>query len=81
MRTPGGVRPLSRYLPTRVTELTIHTLDLAKALGIEVEPPRECLRDTLYTLADYAVRLNVGVDVAFALTGRAELPLGFTVVP
>lgn len=81
MRTPGGVRPLSRYLPTRVTELTIHTLDLAKALGIEVEPPRECLRDTLYTLADYAVRLNVGVDVAFALTGRTELPSGFMVVP
>lgn len=79
--TPSGVRPLSRYLPTRVAELTIHTVDLANALGMEVEPPRECVRATLYVLADYAVREGTGTEVAFALTGRAPLPPGFSVVP
>ncbi len=81
MHTPGGVRPLSRYLPSRVAELTIHTVDLARALGIETEPPRECVRATLYALADYAVRQGTGAEVAFALTGRAPLPPGFSVVP
>ncbi|MCY4583637.1 MAG: maleylpyruvate isomerase N-terminal domain-containing protein [Chloroflexi bacterium] len=81
MHTPGGVRPLSRYLTTRVAELTIHTIDLARALGIEAEPPRECIRATLYALADYAVRQGTGTEVAFALTGRAPLSQGFSVVP
>ena len=81
MHTPGGVRPLSRYLPTRVAELTIHTVDLANTLGIDAEPSRECLRATLYTLADYAVREDKAVEAAFALTGRAPLPPGFSVVP
>lgn len=56
-------------------------VDLARALGIETEPPRECLRTTLYALADYAVRQGTGAEVAFALTGRAPLPPGFSVVP
>ncbi|MYA49354.1 MAG: maleylpyruvate isomerase family protein [Chloroflexi bacterium] len=81
MHTPGGVRPLSRYLPSRVAELTIHTIDLANALGMDAKPPRECVRATLYVLADYAVREGTGAEVAFALTGRAPLPPGFSVVP
>ena len=81
MHTPGGMRPLSRYLPSRVAELTIHTVDLANALGMDAEPPRECLRSTLYALADYAIREGTGAEVAFALTGRAPLPPGFSVVP
>ena len=81
VHTPGGVRPLSRYLPTRVAELTVHTIDLAEALGVEAVPPRECIRATLYVLADYAVRQDTGVQAAFALTGRAPLPPGFSVVP
>ena len=81
VHTPGGARPLSRYLPTRVAELTIHTVDLANALGVDADPPRECVRATLYVLADYAVRENKGVGAAFALTGRTPLPPGFRVVP
>ncbi len=80
METPAGQRPLSRYLPTRVTELTVHTMDLARALGIEAEPPTECLRETLHSLSDYAVRLGVAGELAFALTGRAPLRPDFTVV-
>jgi hypothetical protein len=33
----GGIR-LDHYLGTRVLELTVHTLDLAAAIGVETEP-------------------------------------------
>ena len=52
MRTPAGKRPLASYLPSRVTELTIHTIDLSKAIGIPADAPPECLRLSLYGLAD-----------------------------
>ena len=80
LRSPiGGVR-LIDYLPTRVLEVTVHTMDLAKALGITVEPPAECLRETLYGLSDFAVRRGVAGEVAFTLTGRQTLSQGFNVV-
>ena len=81
MKTPAGERPLVRYLGSRVTELTIHTVDLANALGIEVEAPEECWRITLYGLADMAVRGRTARDVAFALTGRGTLRNDFSLVP
>ena len=46
--------------PTRVAELTIHTIDVANALGVDADPPPECVRATLYVLADYAVRAGTG---------------------
>ncbi len=80
MRTPAGERPLARYLRSRVTELTIHTVDLASALGLAVEVPEECWRITLYGLADMAVRGGTAKEVAFALTGRGALADGFSLV-
>jgi len=81
MNTPAGTRPLVRYLQSRITELTIHTLDLSDAIGITSEAPDECLRLTLYRLADIAVRTSMAKDVAFGLTGRRALGEGFTLVP
>ena len=81
MKTPAGERPLVRYLGSRVTELTIHTVDLANALGLEVQVPEECWRVTLYGLADMAVRGGTAKDVAFALTGRGTLRDDFSLVP
>jgi hypothetical protein len=43
----GGMR-LIDYLPTRAFELTIHTLDIAAAIGKEVEPPPAAMEMTLY---------------------------------
>ncbi len=80
VNTPAGERPLVRYLRSRVTELTIHTVDLADALGLEVEAPEECWRVALYGLADMAVRGGSAKDVAFALTGRGALADGFSLV-
>lgn len=81
MKTPAGERPLLRYLGSRVTELTIHTVDLANTLGIEAEAPAECWRVTLHGLADMAVRGGTAKEVAFALTGRRALADGFSLVP
>ena len=81
VKTPAGERPLVRYLGSRVMELTIHTLDLANALGLDVEAPDECSRITLYWLADTAVRGGTAKEVAFALTGRRALADGFSLVP
>ena len=79
--TPNGTRRLVAYLPSRVTELTIHTMDLADAVGASVEPPTECLRVTLHLLSDSVLRLGVGKEVAFALTGRKALADGFNLLP
>ncbi len=81
VKTPAGERALVGYLRSRVTELTIHTVDLANALGLEVEAPEECWRITLYGLADMAVRGGTAKEVAFALTGRRALADGFSLVP
>ena len=81
MHTPAGTRELVPYLRSRITELTIHTMDLAAALDLEVEPPPERLRETLYSLSDTALRLGVAGEVAFGLTGRKQLAEGFSVVP
>ena len=81
LETPVGTRGLVAYMATRVSELTIHTIDLASVIGVHVEPPAECILVTLYSLADAAVREGLGTEVAFALTGRTPLPAGFSVLP
>lgn len=76
--TPVGPMRLDDYLATRVVELTLHTLDLARALGWDVQPPREAIRATLHVLADLALERDVGATVALALGGRIPLPEGFS---
>ena len=76
----GGIR-LSSYLPTRVFELVVHGLDIARAAGLDAEPPRDCLARALELSTNLALRSGDGVRLLLALTGRAELPAGFTVLP
>ena len=52
MDTSVGKRPLANYLPSRVTELTVHTIDLSEAIGISAGAPPECSRLSLYGLTD-----------------------------
>jgi len=80
LTTPvGGIR-LIDYLPTRVFELTIHTLDLAKAINVSVEPPSAPLLVTLHLLADLAAATGAGPELAFAVTGRLFLPEGYSLL-
>lgn len=81
VKTPYGEQQLNDYLRSRITELTIHSLDLADALNVRVDAPSECLRESLYLLSDVAVQRGVAKDVAFALTGRPALSKRFNLLP
>ncbi|CAM5743104.1 hypothetical protein MAUB1S_04782 [Mycolicibacterium aubagnense] len=74
-----GIR-LSNYLPTRVFELTVHSLDIARAIGIDVTLPDQALRDATVLAAEIAALTGQAAAVLPALTGRGALPAGFSVV-
>jgi uncharacterized protein (TIGR03083 family) len=74
-----GMR-LSSYLPTRTFELAVHGMDIAGAAGIEFAPPDDVLAEAAALAARIGVRLGHGPAVLLALTGRRDLPPGFSVV-
>lgn len=73
-----GIR-LSHYLPTRVFELAVHSLDIARATGLSTDLPAEVLEAAGVLATQIAVELGEGETVLMALTGRAELPRTFSV--
>ena len=77
---PNGAIRLGDYLETRVVELTVHTLDLANAIGADAEAPAEALSVTLHLLADLAVASGQGAALALAATGRGLLPDRFSLM-
>jgi uncharacterized protein (TIGR03083 family) len=74
-----GIR-LHTYLPTRVFELAVHSLDIVRATGIEFRLPPEVLDAATVLAARTAVKLGDGEAVLTALTGRSALPPSFSVV-
>ena len=64
--TPLGAARLIDYLPSRVGELVVHTLDLHKAVGLEPSPPPLPVELTLA----FVVALANPVLAILALTGR-----------
>ena len=79
--TFAGTLSLGDYLGTRVVELTVHTLDLAAAVGVPVaEPPESAALVSLIVLTAMAAQPSSAVLLR-ALAGRAPLPLGFNVFP
>jgi len=80
LATPvGGIR-LIDYLPTRVFELVVHTLDLAAALGAPAEPPAQAATVCLQLAAEVVARRGQAAPVLLALSGRRPLPAGFSVI-
>jgi uncharacterized protein (TIGR03083 family) len=75
----GGMR-LVDYLPTRTFELVVHTVDLAHALDLPVDPPAEALASALRLACGLAAGSGSGADVLLALTGRRPLPASFTLL-
>lgn len=75
----GGMR-LAAYLPTRTFELAVHGADIAGATGVPVTFPPSVLADSAALAARIAVERGDGPVVLAALTGRAGLPAGFSVV-
>ncbi|HSS68155.1 MAG TPA: maleylpyruvate isomerase N-terminal domain-containing protein [Nocardioidaceae bacterium] len=80
LSTPVGGMLLSSYLPTRTFELAVHSLDIAAAIGIDLQLDSVVLADSIALAAEAAARSGQGVPVLLALTGRAPLPDGFSVV-
>lgn len=77
----GTTSTLIGYLPTRTFELAVHTLDLAGATGVAVPAALEApLLASLHLAADLAGARGKTADVLLALTGRRQLPQGFSVL-
>ncbi|MEO3758070.1 maleylpyruvate isomerase N-terminal domain-containing protein [Mycobacterium sp. B14F4] len=74
-----GIR-LRTYLPTRTFELTVHSLDIAAALGVSYSPPPEALEEALALAGRIAARTGRGETALLALTGRRPLPDSFSIV-
>src|SRR5438067_1453584 len=47
LATSIGSMRLPSYLPTKTFELMVHTLDLAAAIGLKVEPPADALAESV----------------------------------
>lgn len=80
--SPMGHMPLRRYLPSRIAELTIHGLDIARAVDSALAPPPAALQQSLAFTAVIAAQRGgpeAGVTALLALSGRAGLPPGFSV--
>jgi len=71
---------LSEYLRTRVLELVVHTIDLTRATGLPHSLPTATITEALALASATAAGKGEGETVLLALTGRIELPAGFSVV-
>jgi uncharacterized protein (TIGR03083 family) len=74
-----GIR-LHTYLFTRVFELAVHSLDIARATGLSFELPDEVLDEATVLAARIANISGRGSDLLLSLTGRTALPPNFSVV-
>jgi uncharacterized protein (TIGR03083 family) len=75
----GGMRLVS-YLPTRTFELTVHTADLATALGLPLDPPATAARQALDIVTDLALEDGRAGALLLAATGRPAPPGGLSVL-
>jgi uncharacterized protein (TIGR03083 family) len=75
----GGMR-LSDYLPTRIFELAVHSADLAQAIGQPDTLPADVAQSSLDLAVGIAGLRGDAAAVLLALTGRAPLPPGYSVV-
>lgn len=78
--SPVGAMRLIDYLPTRTFELTVHSCDLAVALGRPLEVPEAAAAESMKVLGALASRLGVAGPLLLAATGRRPLPTGFSVL-
>jgi hypothetical protein len=77
--TPMGVMRLVDYLPSRVVELTVHSGDVAAAIGVMFVPDRGAAEIVFACLGHVATARDDASDAMRALTGRRPLPEGFSV--
>ena len=78
--TPVGGMRVREWLPTRTFELVVHGLDTAAAAGVPHGFVPEALADAASLAVRVAVAVGDGETLVRALTGRGELPPGYSVV-
>jgi len=78
--TAAGLMRFIDYLPTRIFEMTVHSLDLASALARPEQPSSAALAITLELASTLAIEQSRAGDLLLAITGRRPLPGGFTVL-
>lgn len=71
---------LPEYLRARNFELVVHSMDLARATGLEHTIPPRSVEDAAAIAARVAVRQGSGQQLLLALTGRFPLSESFSVV-
>jgi uncharacterized protein (TIGR03083 family) len=76
---PVGI-PLGEYLRTRVFELVVHSMDIAKATGLTHGIPTDIVANVADLAARVAVRKGNGEELLFALTGRRPLPSRYSIL-
>lgn len=69
--TPFGRMRLSEYLRTRALELTVHTADLARALGLDLPAATRASSPPALRLAAELATEATAADALAALTGRS----------
>ena len=69
---PIGI-PLDEYLRTRVFELVVHSMDIARATNQQHGVPADVVANVAELAARVAVRKGDGEAILFALTGRKPL--------
>lgn len=75
----GGMR-VAAYLPTRTFELCVHGLDIAAATGVPIDLPPRAVEEASSLAAVSAAQQGLGPTLLLAMTGRRDLPPGFSVV-
>lgn len=80
VHTPVGGMRLIDYLPSRIFELAVHTLDLAAALSLTVALPQTTASVALHLLADLALEPDKAATLLLATTGRQGWPSGFSLL-
>lgn len=76
--SPAGTMTLASYLPSRIAELTIHGIDVARVIGADMAPPPLAIRESLGFVIE-RVAATASQEVLLALTGRGSLPVDFSV--
>jgi uncharacterized protein (TIGR03083 family) len=78
--TPAGCMLVRDWMPTRTFELVVHGTDIAEAAGVSFDVAPEAVAEAVTQAAQIAAAIGDGIPVLRALTGRASLPDGFSVV-
>lgn len=78
--TPAGMMVLTEYLPTRTFELTVHTCDLARALGFPGNVPPSAASAALRIGAELGAARGLAAPLLLAMTGRTALPGEFSIL-